>query len=125
MGDTPVALPSLQKAILRVVQTADGGSIERSDLGKVTRSYNQDHWDEVLQDLVDRGLITETSTIRVGEKSRSGQKRAVIIYHMTRFDQPQSFDFDPDVVDGRFGWPKFTEMEPEAVANFVAKFPKQ
>jgi len=102
--------PSLQRTILRLVQTHE--PIERSKLGLRSRSYDMDNWEAVLDDLVSRGLITEDSTIRVGENSRRNQKRAVIIYRMG----------DVDVLDLPF-FPKFADMSTEEVLSFVEKYP--
>lgn len=94
--------PSLQKTILRLVQTQ--GPIDRSTLGQKTRSYDQDNWDAIVDDLVDRGLITEGSEIRLRRKN----KRAVIVYTLA----PR---FSALAV-------KFADMSPEEVQVFVQRF---
>jgi len=101
--------PSLQRTILRLVQTH--GTIERSTLGVHSRSYDPENWPIVLDDLVDRGLITEDSAIRVGENSKRKQKRAVIVYTLTVMAEPNPH-------------PVFGDMTPEGVAEYVALFPK-
>lgn len=112
-----VASPSLQRTILRLVQTH--GTIERSILGLRSRSYDMDNWEAVLDDLVDRGLITEDAHIRVGKNSRRGQKRAVIIYRLGG-----NVLLDPET-DVHYEVPDFTAMTSEEVQQFVGKFPRQ
>ena len=100
--------PSLQKTILRLVQTQ--GPIDRSTLGQKTRSYDQDNWDAIIDDLVDRGLITEGSEIRLRKKN----KRAVIVYVLR--------PLLPGLPAGLHDHPNFTDMTPEEVQKYVQQF---
>jgi hypothetical protein len=97
--------PQLQRTLLRLIQAA--GKIERSALGMKSRVYDQDNWDAALMDLVERGLITESSEIRVSERSKAGQRRAVITYELGKEDVPD-----------------YASMRPEEVAEYVQLFPK-
>lgn len=99
--------PTLQRTILRLVQAS--GTMERSALGLRSRSYDPENWGAVLDDLIDRGLITEGAVIRVGEKSMRNQKRAVIVYQLG------------DV----FSYPDFEKMSNDEVHTFVATFPRR
>ena len=102
---------STQARILRLVQT--NGMMERSALGLQSRSYDPNNWEEVLDGLVGRGLITEDSTIRVGAGSYRQQKRAVIVYTMA----------DPRDTAHPEEFPVFKEMTAEAIQEFVLQFP--
>jgi len=122
--------PSMQRNILRLIQLH--GPIERSELGRQSRSYDPDNWEAALDDLIDRGLITEGSQIRVGLKSRRRQKRAVITYVLS--ETPGNWTMhtvDDGIVmeypDGRvsrgpYPWPKFADMSPEEVQVFIQRF---
>jgi hypothetical protein len=96
----------VQRAILRTIQKHavenDGAGIERSLLGLHTRPYDQDNWGVALDDLVQRGIITEGSIIR----AKQSQKRAVIVYTMS---------------DPTNDYPDFDSMTPEALGAYLNK----
>jgi hypothetical protein len=125
--DVTSTSPSLQKTILRLVQT--NGTIERSALGMRSRSYDQENWEAVLDDLIDRGLITEDAQIRIGATRR--QKRAVIVYRLNQDGLLRSATLvtidDLPRTETEFVapmYPDFASMTAESVQAFVAKFPK-
>jgi hypothetical protein len=107
--------PSLQRGILRLLQT--NGQMERSALGLRSRSTDPDNWGAVIDDLVARGLITESSEIRVGAKSYRGQKRAVIVYRLVPIA-------DDPTQSGDHKFPIFADMSSEEVHNWVELFPR-
>jgi hypothetical protein len=125
--------PSLQRSILKLVQT--NGPMERSELGRRSRSTDQDNWAAVLDDLVDRGLITESAVIRVGANSRRGQKRAVITYQLGNaaqlaMDTATSVPIvDLPLTEGPFtapyDFPNFADLSSEEVHQYVDRFPRR
>jgi hypothetical protein len=92
--------PGLQRTILRLVQAL--GPIDRSTLGQKSRSYDPDNWNDIMDDLVQRGLITERSEIRM----RKHNKRAIIMYEIGDHGE----------------FPDFSEMTPKQVQKFVLEF---
>jgi hypothetical protein len=100
----------VQRAILRTIQKHqeenDGKAIERSLLGLHTRPYDQDNWGVALDDLVARGVIVESSTIRAKQQ----QKRAVITYAL-----------NPNVKMS-LAEPNFDTLEPEALSTYLETY---
>jgi hypothetical protein len=95
----------VQRTILRLVQNHPDG-IQRTLLSVQARPHSAD-WDDVLRDLIARGLIVEGSEVRRSKKNH----RAIIVYRL-----------NPDFVADH-NPPRFEDMNKEDVQAFVEGFP--
>ena len=98
----PKLVARLRRTILRIVQTE--GPITRTALSVQVRPHSE-HWVDILDDLIDRGLIQREAVIKANG-------RAAVSYHLS--NKPLSAD-DAEL--------DFTEMLPEEVSDFVVGFP--
>jgi len=86
----------LRRTILRVIQR--DGPITRTQLTVQVRPHSE-HWDLVLDDLIDRGLIVREAVLR-------GNNRSAVSYHLQEMAAP---DF----------WPDFNDLTPEEVTDWI------